>query len=180
MIDVRDREGRIVPTQPLTDRFWSKVDKNGPAPERRPDLGPCWLWTSTVVAGYGKFKMKVEGRHTPVSAHRVAWWLSTGEMPPGGFKPGHRGGHDLTPDHLCGVPSCVNPAHVEWVGMTENIRRGNPAWKQKAARDECPYGHPFDDANTHIVTSPDGRFAGRRCRACDAERARRYRRNSRL
>ncbi len=25
-------------------KFWTYVDKNGPIPEGRPDLGSCWLW----------------------------------------------------------------------------------------------------------------------------------------
>ena len=30
----------------LEERFWRKVDKNGPIPEHRPELGPCWVWTA--------------------------------------------------------------------------------------------------------------------------------------
>ena len=30
--------------EPLGERFWSKVDKNGPIPSHRPELGPCWIW----------------------------------------------------------------------------------------------------------------------------------------
>src|SRR5437870_1060081 len=38
------------------DRFWEKVDKNGPAPPHRPEIGPCWLWTGWVKKnGYGGF-----------------------------------------------------------------------------------------------------------------------------
>lgn len=50
----------------LEERFWSKVDRNGPVPEHRPDLGPCWLWTAYVDAhGYGVFSVPVgeNGRH---------------------------------------------------------------------------------------------------------------------
>jgi hypothetical protein len=28
----------------LEERFWEKVDKNGPVPAHRPELGPCWVW----------------------------------------------------------------------------------------------------------------------------------------
>jgi hypothetical protein len=38
-----------------SERFWAKVDKNGPIPAYRPDLGPCWLWTASKRAdGYGQ------------------------------------------------------------------------------------------------------------------------------
>lgn len=33
----------------IEERFWAKVDKNGPMPEGRPDLGPCWLWTAAKI-----------------------------------------------------------------------------------------------------------------------------------
>jgi hypothetical protein len=33
-------------TQQDIERFWSKVDRNGPVPEHRPELGPCWVWTA--------------------------------------------------------------------------------------------------------------------------------------
>src|ERR1035437_916757 len=26
------------------ERFWAKVDRNGPVPAHRPELGPCWVW----------------------------------------------------------------------------------------------------------------------------------------
>ena len=43
-------------TMPLEDRFWAKVDKNGPVPAHRPELGPCWIWTAArFKRGYGKF-----------------------------------------------------------------------------------------------------------------------------
>src|SRR6478609_5365672 len=35
------------------DRFWKKVDKNGPIPAHRPELGPCWIWTGWICSGTG-------------------------------------------------------------------------------------------------------------------------------
>lgn len=32
-------------------RFWSKVDKGGPVPPHRLELGPCWLW----IAGHSAY-----------------------------------------------------------------------------------------------------------------------------
>jgi hypothetical protein len=40
----------------LIERFWSKVNKDGPIPASCPELGPCWLWTrSCYYNGYGQF-----------------------------------------------------------------------------------------------------------------------------
>ena len=44
-----------VQRKPFTEqaRFWSRVNKDGPVPEKQPDLGPCWLWTAGLnSAGY--------------------------------------------------------------------------------------------------------------------------------
>ncbi len=43
---------------PLADRFWAKVNKDGPIPAHMPHLGPCWLWTGppTRRRGIGQIK----------------------------------------------------------------------------------------------------------------------------
>lgn len=71
---------------------------------------PCWVWLRyTNPKGYGQ--MSVDGR--PRLAHRVFYERANGPIPDG-----------LEPDHLCRVPSCVNPDHLEPVTATENKRRG--------------------------------------------------------
>ena len=112
------------------DRFWVKVDKNGPVPAARPDLGPCWLWTGTKLPkGYGSFYY-LAGRRA--YAHRFAYELLVGPIP--ADRP--------QIDHLCRVTSCVNPTHLEPVTNRENTLRGlrpdqlrqeNKARKKKAA-----------------------------------------------
>lgn len=135
----------------LSERFWSKVNR------AEPDA--CWLWESaTNQNGYGTFSMGGrEGR--PEFAHRVAWMLCMGPIPEG-----------LVLDHLCRVPGCVNPSHLEPVTHRENCARGVAA-EVNAARQlsitHCPQGHPYDDANTY--RHPQG---CRKCRACAAEQAR--------
>src|SRR6202035_217120 len=52
-------------------------------------------------------------RKRNVGAHRLYWEQEHGEIP--------QGRHI---DHLCRVPACVNPAHMEVVTPAENIRRG--------------------------------------------------------
>lgn len=87
-----------------------KVDKDGPVPDYRPDLGPCWLWTgATNSDGYGH--LWVDGRWPP--AHRVAYEQLIGAIP-----------DLLVLDHLCRVTQCVNPSHLEPVTNQVNILRG--------------------------------------------------------
>ena len=138
----------------VEERFWAKVDKNGPVPERRPELGPCHLWTAaTDRDGYGQFK--IAGRQT--KAARFAFELVNGPI-----------AGDLQPDHLCRVTRCVNVAHLELVTPAENRRRA------AAIVTHCPQGHLYDEANTMI----DGRGA-RVCRTCHNERAALYQRRRR-
>jgi hypothetical protein len=57
----------------LAERFWSKVDKNGPIVV--PELGPCWVWTGCLQSqGYGQLAVDGKARY----AHHVAWFLEHG------------------------------------------------------------------------------------------------------
>jgi hypothetical protein len=91
------------PHAPMADRFWAKVDKNGPVPPHRPELGPCWVWTAGKDnKGYGQFGIgsRNDGTDGHTRSHRVSFFLEYGRWP----MP-----HAL---HHCDNPSCVNPAHV--------------------------------------------------------------------
>lgn len=132
-------------------RFWQKVDKNGPSPSRRPDLGPCWLWMAAVDdGGYGTFAADGRGQ----KAHRWAFSHFVRPVP-----------DELEVDHLCSVRGCVNyERHLEVVTPLVNTRRivgGN------ATKTACKNGHPFTPENTY--RRPEG---GRKCRVCtnDAQR----------
>lgn len=108
-----DPEGvRVIVGDPVR-RFWAKVDKDGPVPEYRSDLGPCWLWTGAPNEwGYGSIRWGGPMR----AAHRVAYELEHGAVPPA-----------LDIDHLCRVPACVRPSHLESVTPAENQRRRGEA-----------------------------------------------------
>ena len=135
------------------ERFWAKVDKHGPIPEHRLDLGPCWVWTAgTNRAGYGKFGVGREaGKQLIVQAHRFAYELLAGSIPEG-----------LELDHLCRNRPCVNPDHMEPVTHAENMARGY------AAKTHCVRGHEFTPENTCFWNGT----RKRRCRTCNRERQR--------
>ena len=99
---------------PTPARFWHKVDKDGPVPDYRPELGPCWIWTGglTSIDEYGTFAVDTTA-HRSVLAHRYSYELNVGPIPDG-----------LQIDHLCRVHPCVNPTHLEPVTQRENVRRG--------------------------------------------------------
>lgn len=131
---------------PAPERFWEKVNKAGPIPEHRPDLGACWVWSSASLdeKGYGRFW---DGeRH--VKAHRYSFELAFGSMSDG-----------LEPDHLCRNRACVNPGHLEAVTHRENSQRA------AYAKGTCSQGHPLPPPG------PNGR---RVCRPCANERNRKY------
>ena len=144
----------------VLDRFWSKVDKDGPVPPARPDLGPCWIWTAgRDHTGYGDFRFQGRKR----VAHRVAWILTFGSEPADG----------LELDHLCRVRWCVRPDHLEPVTHAENTRRGDTFQAANAAKVRCPAGHPYTPENTSWINNGHGR--SRRCKACHNDRGRRLR-----
>lgn len=144
------------PRPSLEERFWSKVDKDGPLSENCPELGPCWLWTRAKrPLGYGVFVLngRLDG------AHRVAYELTVGPIPEG-----------LELDHLCRRPACVRPDHLRPVTHQENSLRGYSPMAQQARQTHCIRGHELTEAN---VYRRPGNPNKRECRTCMAERARR-------
>lgn len=136
-----------VPSRPTpVERFWSKVDKDGPLPVWAPFLGPCWLWTRATSFGYGV--LNVGGVTT--RSHRFSYELLVGPIPEG-----------LQIDHLCRIRNCVNPGHLEPVTLQENSLRGFCPSAINARKTHCNRGHKFTEENTWVDS--EGK---RNCRAC--------------
>ena len=73
---------------------------------------PCWIWIfAKDVNGYGIFANRTRVGKSRL-AHRESYLRATGEIP-----------EHLPLDHLCRVPSCVRPDHLEPVTPGENVRR---------------------------------------------------------
>jgi hypothetical protein len=81
----------------------------------------------------------------------------------------------LTLDHLCRNRRCVNPAHLEAIPHSENIRRGKSPSALNRLKTHCKRGHAYTQENTHIHNGE------RHCRTCWKINARKKRkRNSGL
>lgn len=109
----------------IAERFWTKVQKSD----------GCWLWTGGIASsGYGH--AGCHGRVT--TAHRVAWYLTTGEMPPS----------HLDVCHKCDVKTCVRPEHLFLGTRRDNVLdmlkkgRGNPAKGDKSSSRLHPESRP--------------------------------------
>ena len=128
-------------------RFYENVNKDGPVPAHRPDLGPCWVWTGPVdEKGYGRC---YDGKR-PRKAHAYSYEMESGPVPPG-----------LEPDHLCRNRPCIRRRHLEAVTHRENCQRA------QYLQETCSEDHQLPEPG------PDGR---RVCRICANARNRAYKR----
>lgn len=105
---------RYAHTEPVSERFWCKVDKSA-----GPDA--CWPWQGAITShGYGCFK------YGPriVGAHKVAYLLAKGEVPAG-----------MEIMHSCDNRPCCNPEHLSLGTRQDNVadkvRKGRSAKHSK-------------------------------------------------
>src|SRR5882757_1223849 len=96
-------------------RFWAKVNKDGPLPPGYEELGACWIWTASCRpcngVEYGQFFVDGKNHYT----HRLSYEWATGEIAPG-----------VHVDHRCHVSRCVRPTHLQAGTRRQNTqnRRG--------------------------------------------------------
>jgi hypothetical protein len=129
------------------ERFWSRVDRNGPTPAHRPELGPCWNWTAGTFVkpehdgdDYGAFRLSGGNFRT----HRVAYFIETGEDP-----------GPMLVLHRCDNRKCCRPSHLFTGDQWDNVqdcrakgRLNRPAGDRHRSR-TCPEltlrgdNHPF-------------------------------------
>lgn len=143
--------GRYGPKpQPPLERFWPKVNKNGPTPRHCQDLGPCWEWNGARGrGGYGCFSIPPS---RGVLAHRWIYKTLVGPIPDG-----------LVIDHLCNNRCCVNPAHLKPCTTLENNLRADRSAVRFPRKSHCSRGHEFSPSNTYVTKQ-----GFRKCRACNA------------
>ena len=119
----------------------------------------CWLWTAGVDRdGYGMIWKDGKQKR----AHRVSYEEYAGPISEG-----------LQIDHLCRVPCCINPSHLEPVTSRENTLRGISPAAKAARQTHCKRGHPL--SGTNLLISPR---KNRLCRTCRNMRARRLKRHA--
>lgn len=98
--------------RPLADRFWAKVNKEGPV---HPVLGTkCWVWTgATTPGGYGKLRVgsQSDGSRRVEVTSRASWEIHFGPIPEG-----------TSVLHCCDVRLCVRPDHLFLGDQLDNVQ----------------------------------------------------------
>lgn len=125
----------------------------------------CLIWYDRSIDGNGYGRIWHEGNIW--LAHRLFFVLANGPIP-----------DELDLDHLCRVPPCINPYHLEPVTRRVNIIRGiSPMLSRlrQISKTHCRNGHLYLPENTYIRPNGD-----RLCKTCHREQSAKAGRKMRL
>jgi hypothetical protein len=96
------------------ERFWNRVEFDGPIPEACPELGNCWLWAGAKSRDYGH----VRSGSKMLAVHRTAFEIQNHVAVP----------EDLDVCHRCDNPSCVRGTHLfagnGFQNLQDAVRKG--------------------------------------------------------
>ena len=124
---------KYLPLSSIADRFWGKIRKSA----------GCWNWQGYRMQQgkwYGMFQARKVAL-MPMLAHRVAWELTNGPIPPG-----------MCVCHHCDNPACCRPSHL-FLGTFRENNEDRTRKGRTAAGDH-------NGARTHPECVPQGEHNG--------------------
>lgn len=117
----------------------------------------CWVYHPHNLRQYVSFYWKGE----QYRLQRLTYALFVGFIAP-----------ELEADHLCFIPACVNPAHIEAVTPRTNVLRSRGAPAINAKKTHCPQGHPLSGDNLILEKTFTSVGNRRKCLTCKNANAR--------
>lgn len=104
-----------------------------------PDERGCWIWTGSSYGTDGAYGQSyLDGRR--LGAHRLSYLVFVGPVPAG-----------LDVMHLCDVPKCVNPAHLEPGTRTANLLHAVDVHGAWTPRGEASPKSKLTEAQVRII-----------------------------
>lgn len=119
----------------------------------------CWIWTKERNSkDYPRFAIQRKNKRYRYFVHRLSFMFFNRSIADGEII-----------DHLCRVPLCVNPEHLEATSQKENVRRG----LRGKLKTHCKQGHLWIDENILKRKTKNKR----ECLICSRQRNKKQRRN---